>query len=71
MNILKNFTLLNSLVRSSKAREGREYRAVMNDIVRPPFVPSAPTTLKEWSLKEQEEFYKNNPVYQVPVKHLK
>lgn len=62
---------MSSLVNASKGRTGREYRATMDDLVRPPFIPSAPTAKKLWSLKEQQEFYKNNPMYvmNLPVRH--
>lgn len=71
MNFLKNFKTLNGLLKASKAQSLKEYRGAMDDLVRPPFVDSAPKMKKLWSLKEQEEFYKENPMYQVPVKHLK
>lgn len=63
MDILKNFPTLQGLVKASTSETGREYRGAMDRLMRPPFVDSTPKSLKLWSLKEQQEFYKNNPMY--------
>lgn len=82
MDLLKNFRTLALFISATgdqtigtKNYNGdrvivRTSRAAMDALKRPPFVPSAPTMKKEWSLKEQQEFYKNNPMYvmNLPVK---
>lgn len=43
----------------------RQYvaRAALNELMRPPFIPTAPLTKKEWSPEEIEAFYKQNPLF--------
>lgn len=63
MNLLKNFPTLEGLIKASTAQSLTEYRGAMDGLIRPKTVYTGPTAKKLWSLKEQEEFYKNNPMY--------
>ncbi len=77
MNLIKPFKYLSLLVSAStyqkvraKNEHGHDYwvpvsRSAFNELKRPPFVPSAPTTKKVWSESEITEFKKNNPVFNV------
>lgn len=74
MNFPKFLTLLLSASSDRSIQSKDEFgnvskipvrNAAIRTLVRPPFVPSAPTTKREWSKEEVEEFYKANPMLRI------
>lgn len=67
LNTIRLITTASSDEVSSAVRN-----AAIKNLARPPLIFSAPTAMKLWSLKEQQEFYQKNPMFsaKIPVKHL-
>lgn len=73
MNLLERVKYLSLLVSASSTRVAAVTnmfgdrtlvgvnRAATHELARPPFILSAPTEKREWTQKEINEFYQNNP----------